>query len=184
MAEYIRLGHCRVLSDVEDSSDGYFLPHHAILKPSSSTTKLRTVFDASAKTSSGLSLNDALMVGPTIQDSLADICLRFRIHPIVFTGDISKMYRMITVAPDQTKFQRVFWREDPSAPLKILELTTVTYGTASLRRTWQHEHYINWLRTKGMHTPGQRRYWLRIFTSTMSCLDPTVWKRLLQYARS
>lgn len=52
----------------EDKPDAYFIPHHAVLKASSSTTKLRVVFDASRKSSSGSSLNDILMIGPTIQD--------------------------------------------------------------------------------------------------------------------
>lgn len=131
MEEYVRLGHCREIDPSKEEDGGYYLPHHAILKPSSSTTKLRTVFDASAQTSSGLSLNDTLMVGPTIQDPLFDIALRFRTYPYVFTADISKMYRMVRVHPDHTKFQRVFWRTDPSESLKTLELLTVTYGTAS-----------------------------------------------------
>ncbi|XP_062711479.1 uncharacterized protein LOC134289541 [Aedes albopictus] len=131
MEEYRQLGHCREVDPNEEEAGGFYLPHHAILKPSSSTTKLRTVFDASAQSSSGLSLNDTLMIGPTIQDSLIDIALRFRTHAFVFTADISKMYRMILVHTDHTKYQRVFWRADPAEPLKTLELLTVTYGTAS-----------------------------------------------------
>jgi len=48
------LGH---MSRIEDTSfhDGYFLPHHAVVKNTSTTTRLRVVFDASAKTTSGLS---------------------------------------------------------------------------------------------------------------------------------
>ncbi|XP_062713839.1 uncharacterized protein LOC134290676 [Aedes albopictus] len=60
----------------------YFLPHHAILRPDSTTTKLRIVFDASCKSGSGPSLNDILMTGPTIQDTLNDIVLRFRLPPL------------------------------------------------------------------------------------------------------
>ncbi|XP_055590366.1 uncharacterized protein LOC129742489 [Uranotaenia lowii] len=128
MAEYIELGHCKI---VDPSDDGFYLPHHAILKPSSSTTKLRTVFDASAKSTSGLSLNDTLMIGPTIQDPLLFIILRFRTHRYVFTGDISKMYRKINIHPEHTKYQRVLWRNHPTEALQTMELTTVTYGTTS-----------------------------------------------------
>ncbi|XP_062538641.1 uncharacterized protein LOC134206912 [Armigeres subalbatus] len=89
MEEYKQLRHCREIDSSEEEAGGFYLPHHAILKPSSSTTKLRTVFDASAPSSSGLSLNDTLMVGPTIQDPLIDIVLRLRTHAFVFTADIS-----------------------------------------------------------------------------------------------
>ena len=60
------------------SNQGYFLPHHAVVKESSLTTKTRVVFDGSAKTSTGISLNETLMVGPTIQEDLFSIIARFR----------------------------------------------------------------------------------------------------------
>ncbi|XP_058840688.1 uncharacterized protein LOC131696164, partial [Topomyia yanbarensis] len=86
MEEYIRLNHCKETPESEvSSSPNFYLPHHAILKPTSSSTKLRTVFDASAKSSSGVSLNDLLMIGPAVQDSLLNIVMRFRIHRYVFS---------------------------------------------------------------------------------------------------
>ena len=54
-----------------------YLPHHAVFKDGSTTTKLRVVFDGSAKTSSGLSLNDVQRVGPVVQNDLFSIILRF-----------------------------------------------------------------------------------------------------------
>ncbi len=55
---------------------------HGVHKESSSTTKLRVVFDASAKSSSGVSLNDILMVGPTIYPCITDVLLRFRTYKV------------------------------------------------------------------------------------------------------
>ncbi|XP_021955592.1 uncharacterized protein LOC110851951 [Folsomia candida] len=81
--------------------------------------------------SSGVSLNDGLMVGPNIQDSLVDILSRFRLHKIAFTADIKKMYRQIRVTPEDSNLQRILWRDDPSKPVKHYNLQTVTYGTAS-----------------------------------------------------
>ena len=51
----------------------YNLPHHCVFKEDSTTTKLRVVFDGSAKTSNGLSLNESLVVGPVFRM----ICLLF-----------------------------------------------------------------------------------------------------------
>ncbi|XP_065085542.1 uncharacterized protein LOC135707605 [Ochlerotatus camptorhynchus] len=61
LKEYLSLGHMRLVeSDNEGNSTVYYLPHHSVLKESSTTTKLRVVFDGSAKTSTGHSLNEAL----------------------------------------------------------------------------------------------------------------------------
>jgi hypothetical protein len=56
----------------------------------STSTNLRVVFDASAKTSNNISLNDKLMVGPTIQKSLFSIILRFRKHSVAISADTYK----------------------------------------------------------------------------------------------
>ncbi|XP_055543778.1 uncharacterized protein LOC129729293 [Wyeomyia smithii] len=83
--EYYRLKHMREIDDDEPSPNfkTYYLPHHGVEKVDSTTTKLRVVFDASCKTDSGISLNQALMVGPVVQDDLLAIILRFRMHRFV-----------------------------------------------------------------------------------------------------
>ncbi|UYV64874.1 hypothetical protein LAZ67_3002223 [Cordylochernes scorpioides] len=108
----------------------YYLPHHPVIKEKSCTTKLRVVFDASAKTDSGLSLNDALIPGPKIQQDLFHIILRFRIHPVAINADIAKMYRKIRISQEDSEFQRIVWRNDPHDKIKDCRLETVTYGTS------------------------------------------------------
>ncbi|XP_015438034.1 PREDICTED: uncharacterized protein LOC107193148, partial [Dufourea novaeangliae] len=130
LEEYESLGHMsKIVSD--DISKGYYLPHHAIFKESSITTKIRVVFDASAKSSTGVCLNDILLVGPTIQDTLFSILLRFRTHAFVLTADIEKVFRQIQVHPEDRKFQKILWRTSPDQPIATYKLNTVTYGTAS-----------------------------------------------------
>lgn len=68
---------------------------HVVYKESSSTTKVCAVFDASAKSATNVSLNDTLMVGPTVHLQLVDVLLRFRTHKIAHTTYVSKMYRAI-----------------------------------------------------------------------------------------
>jgi len=108
----------------------YYIPHHAVLKDNSLTMKLRVVFDTSCKTSTGISLNDCLMVGPTLQQDLFSILLRFRTFQYVITADIAQMYRQVQIDKSQTALQTIFWRSDPNEEITEFELQTVTYGTA------------------------------------------------------
>lgn len=73
MKDYEHLGHMQKVDINTISDPKYIIPHHCVLKPDSSTTKLRVVFDASAKTSSGYSLNDLMYTGPTVQSELFSI---------------------------------------------------------------------------------------------------------------
>nr|CAI5825550.1 unnamed protein product [Callosobruchus analis] len=131
MRDYQALDHMTEIADDPENPEGYFIPHHAIIKQSSVTTKCRIVFDASCKTDSGLSLNDVQYIGPTLQNDLTDILLRFRTYKYVIAADVSKMYRQILIDASQRKYQKIFWRENPDSDLKCFQLNTVTYGMAS-----------------------------------------------------
>ncbi|XP_055527798.1 uncharacterized protein LOC129720360 [Wyeomyia smithii] len=102
MDDYESMGHMEVGSSVAGSQ--YFLPHHAVYRLESSTTKTRVVFDVSSKGSGTLTLNDVLRIGPTVQPTL--------------------------LATDRS-YQQIVWRRDSSMPLQIYQLKTVTYGLAS-----------------------------------------------------
>lgn len=105
--EYAQLKHMSVVEQPITNARVCYLPHHCVFKSDSTTTKLCVVFDGSAASSSGYSLNEILMAGPTIQPKLADILIRFRTHPVAVTGDICKMYRCVRVtSPDD--YHRAF----------------------------------------------------------------------------
>ncbi|XP_075167480.1 uncharacterized protein LOC142239573 [Haematobia irritans] len=131
MGEYLDLGHMSLSNEAIPSRPHYFIPHQCVLRPESLTTKLRVVFDASSRTSSQLSLNDILMVGPTIQNDLYSILMRFRFHKYAITADVEKMYRQVLIGEADRDFQLVLYRRDPQEPLLTYRLNTVTYGTSS-----------------------------------------------------
>lgn len=136
MSEYENLNHMQRVYDTGgdkqliDSSKYFYLPHSCVINDRSRTTKLRVVFDGSAKTSSGVSLNDTLMNGPKIQPDLLDTVVRFRTHKYAFSADITKMYRQVLIHEDHRDYQRVLWRSDPNDEVKVYRLCTVTYGLA------------------------------------------------------
>ncbi|XP_060662116.1 uncharacterized protein LOC132795433 [Drosophila nasuta] len=105
------------------SSGNYYLPHHAVLKPDSTTTKLRVVFNASSPTSNGKSLNDILHTGPILQSDLTIQIQKWRF----FQFDNTKMYRQILVDPKHTRFQRLLFRTRDEK-LCDFELNTGTFG--------------------------------------------------------
>jgi len=130
MAEYLDMDHME-LANSRTSGPSYYLPHHAVLKVDSLTTKLRVVFDGSAASKSGISLNDILLKGPKAQPDIFNILLRFRVHRVALTADVEKMYRQIRIATGDCEFQRIVYRADPRELLKEYKLKTVTYGTRS-----------------------------------------------------
>ena len=78
--EFIQLGHMEEVPRNKihmPATNCFYLPHHCVIEDASSTTKLRVVFDASAKSASGVSLNDRLLVGPHLQKDLFGILICF-----------------------------------------------------------------------------------------------------------
>ena len=96
-----------------------------------SLAQLPAVFNASAKTSTGVSLNDTLLVGPTVHSSLVDVLLRFRLHRVALTADVSRMYRAIALVDEDKDLHRFVWRTSPQDPLKDFRMTRVTFGVSS-----------------------------------------------------
>ena len=132
--QFVETGHMEEVPASEtrcEDSKSFYLPHHCVFKDDSTTTKHRVVFGGSSKTSTGKSLNDALMVSPTVQDDLYSIIMRFRVVPVALSADVEKMYRQVALdAPDED-FHRIIWRERKDVPVHIFRMISVTYGIGS-----------------------------------------------------
>jgi len=131
--DYLQRGHMEQLTSaqvMDDPDTCVCLPHHAVIKQDSLTTKCRVVFGGSGKDSSGISLNGRLHIGPPIQRDLLGVCLRFRQHRCVLCADIENMLRGFQVFRRHTNFQCVVWRKNENEPMLHFRLLTVTYGLA------------------------------------------------------
>ncbi|XP_055839376.1 uncharacterized protein LOC129907285 [Episyrphus balteatus] len=131
LKEYVSLKHMSFVPpcSLNLSSPHFYLPHHAVVKPDSASTKVRVVFNASASTHKEISLNDILYSGPALQNDLQTILLRWRLYPYVFNSDIEKMYRQIYVHPSHRKFQRIICRSfESESDLADFEINRVTFG--------------------------------------------------------
>lgn len=147
MKEYLDLGHMKLVTSQQQDTKKYYIPHHAVLKPDSLTTKTRVVFDASAKTSTGRSLNELMFVGAKQQPDLMDVLIKWRKHQIVFKADVAKMYRQIQLSEQDQRYHTILWRNSPKEKLEEYQLTTVTFGTTSApflaSRTLKHLAELN-----------------------------------------
>ena len=81
------------------------MSHHAVMCESSSTTKIRAVFNASApsRNKKKKSLNDFVSSGPSLLRDLTGLLLRFK---FAFQADIKKAFFMIAIRPENRVFLR------------------------------------------------------------------------------
>lgn len=132
MQDYLDTGHMELVPLEEiDNVYHYYIPHHCVLRPDSSTTKLRVVFNASPRTSAGCSLNESMYTGPKLQPDIQVVLLRARLWRYVFMTDIKQMYRQIDVRPPDRDYLRIFWRFSKNIPVQVYRLCIVTYGTSA-----------------------------------------------------
>ena len=131
--EYIDMDHAepvpaaRLSAPVEES---FYLPMHGVVKESSTTTKLHVVFDGSAHSSTGVSLNDTLLPGPSLYPLLSTILNRFRMHPVALVGDISKMFREVGLVEEDRDLHH-FLHKDDDRKIADFRMSRVTFGISS-----------------------------------------------------
>ena len=109
----------------------FYMPMLVVCKESSTTTKIRAVFDASATTSTGVSLNSTLMVGPTIHLPLIDVLICFRNHCFAMIAVVSRMYRAILLTKPDKDLHRFVWRDNPNEHLRDYRMTHLTFGISA-----------------------------------------------------
>ena len=101
-------------SEELNDEDVHYLPHHGVIRKNRETTKLRIVYDGSAKSpGQQLSLNDCLPTGPNYIPQLADVLARFRWHRMAIAADIEKAFLMIGIQENQRNMLRFLWLKDP-----------------------------------------------------------------------
>ena len=117
-----------------NSTQLHYLPHHAIVRSDKDTTKLRVVYDASAKRDGKPSLNDCLLVGPKFNQRIMDILMRFRSYRIPLTADIEKAFLMVSVEEKDRDVLRFLWVNDineDEVKIRPLRFTRVVFGVCS-----------------------------------------------------
>ena len=115
----------------------HYIPHHAIITPQKTTTKIRIVYDGLAKTKrENKSLNECLLRGPVILEDLCGLLLRFRTHKIGLASDIEKAFLQVGLQETERDVTCFLWPKDLNIPqtendLQILRFARVPFGVIS-----------------------------------------------------
>ena len=113
--------------DTEAQDREFYLPHKAVIRESAETTKLRIVYDASARENQNSpSLNECLETGPPLQNHLWQVLIRGRFHPVALTGDLKQAFLQVRIREEDRDVMRFHWFKD----LKTKEVVTLRFTRA------------------------------------------------------
>ena len=114
-----------------DPGKAWYIPHHGVYHPKK-PDKIRVVFDCSAKFA-GTSLNDHLLQGPDLTNSLAGVLTHFRQESVAFMADIEAMVYQVFVSEEQRDFLRFLWwpNGDLTAQIEEYRMTVHLFGAVS-----------------------------------------------------
>ncbi|KAL0861187.1 hypothetical protein ABMA27_009669 [Loxostege sticticalis] len=93
----------------DQSIKGHYMPHHAVIKEASLTTKVRPVFDAAARDRNGISLNSCLEKGVNLLEQIPNLLIHFRKNKFGVTADITKAFLQISLIPEDRDYLRFLW---------------------------------------------------------------------------
>ena len=102
----------KIPSEQIDSESGvvWYLPLHSVTHPKK-PDKVRVVFDCAAKYH-GTSLNNNVLQGPDLTNSLIGVLLRFRQEPVAVMTDVEAMFHQVLVHPKDIDALRFLWYPD------------------------------------------------------------------------
>uniref|UniRef100_A0A1I7VNA1 CRAL-TRIO domain-containing protein n=1 Tax=Loa loa TaxID=7209 RepID=A0A1I7VNA1_LOALO len=136
--EYIKtLLEERIIERVKNQNETWrvsYLLHQAIITPKKSTTKLRVVFDASAKRNESPSLNECLYRGPAMMPSLAGILLRPRQGRYLVIVVVEKAFLQVSLKQEDRDVIRFLWLKDKTK--EVTQKNLATYRFTRVPSTW------------------------------------------------
>lgn len=108
----------------------WYLPHHGVYYPRKRS--LRVVFDYSAFFQ-GVSLNNQLIQGPNLTNTLLGVLLQFRKEPIAVMADVESIFHQVKVAPAHKDFLCFLWWPggDVSKSIAEYRMTVHLFGATS-----------------------------------------------------
>ena len=102
----------KVSENQSENPKDFFLPHRLVMRQNAESTKLRVVYDASAKLESGYSLDDCLEKGPSFPNKLRDILIRTIFRPVILCADLEKGFLQIHIKDKEKESSKFHWVEN------------------------------------------------------------------------
>ncbi|XP_015433580.1 PREDICTED: uncharacterized protein LOC107189534 [Dufourea novaeangliae] len=130
LKEWLEEGIIEIVPDAEIEKSAYYLPHRHMVKPNS-TTKVRPVFDASAKEGNYPSLNQCLEKGPNMIELIPTVLLNFRRSRIGVISDIKKAFLQIDIRNEDRDFLRfLWWKNNKTDQIIVYRHARVVFGVS------------------------------------------------------
>ena len=126
--------HKGIVEPAPEGSTGqeFYLPHKPVIRSSAQSTKIRVVYDASAKANQNVpSLNECLYPGPPLQNKLWDVLIRQRSFPVALCGDIEKAFLQIRIKQQERDALRFHWKSDEHSEADVYRFTRALFGLTS-----------------------------------------------------
>ena len=116
--------------EVKEDKPIFFINHHGVYNEKKG--KIRVVFNCSEQYQ-GVSLNNCLLQGPDLTNTLIGVLCRFRHAPIALMADIESMFYQVQVPVEDRDFLRFLWwpEGDTSKKLQDYRMTVHIFGASS-----------------------------------------------------
>ncbi|XP_073960633.1 uncharacterized protein [Choristoneura fumiferana] len=125
----VQNGYAELAPATPSSHRMWYLPHFPVVNDSK-PGKIRIVHDAAARTH-GVCLNDFLLTGPDLLQSLLGVLMRFRQKPVAVAADIKDMFLRISIRREDRDALRFLWRDDPTSTPTEYRMRSVLFGATS-----------------------------------------------------
>lgn len=130
MGKILENGHAEVAPSLGEREECWYLPTFGVFHPQK-PGQIRVVFDSSAK-HLGISLNDVLLTGPDLNNTLLGVLMRFRKEKVAILADIQQMFYCFQVQQDHRNYLRFLWYKDNDMTKEIIDyrMTVHVFGNS------------------------------------------------------
>ena len=110
----------------------FYIPHKPVIRETAESTKLRIVYDASARAhEKAPSLNECLETGPPLQNLLWSVLVRNRLHSVAIAGDLKQAFLQVRIwEPDRDAMRFHWYRDLNTKETETLRFTRALFGLA------------------------------------------------------